>query len=110
MGVQMKSNLSCFWCSAGCEISWHRKLYLAGFNFQLVVVNQISVQNFGVRCGDNFLKGKLNDTKCIINAEKDTHNKGRQLDQAVIFIKCEMRTSLKGKNLLPEVANSFLYE
>ena len=39
------------------------------------------------------------------NAEKITHIKGRLLDQAMIrfnFVPFEMRTSLKGKNLLPE--------
>ena len=42
-----------------------------------------------------------------------THIKGRLLDQAVILFNCipfQMGTSLKGKNLLPEGANSFLYE
>ena len=47
------------------------------------------------------------------NAEKVTHIKGRLLDQAMILFSCvpfQMGTSLKGKNLLPEGANSFLYE
>ena len=47
------------------------------------------------------------------NAEKVTHIKRRLLDQAMIFFNCvpfQMGTSLKGKNLLPEGANSFLYE
>ena len=47
------------------------------------------------------------------NAEKVTHIKGELLDQAVIlFISSlfKMGTSLKGKNLLPEEANSFLQE
>ena len=47
------------------------------------------------------------------NAEKITHIKGRLLDQAMIFFNCvpfQMGTSLKGKNLPPEEANSFLYE
>ena len=45
------------------------------------------------------------------NAEKVTHTKGRLLEQAVFLFNCvplHMRTSLKGKNLLPERANSFL--
>ena len=45
------------------------------------------------------------------NAEKTTHIKGRLLDQAMILFNCipfQMGTSLKGKNLLPEGANSFL--
>ena len=49
----------------------------------------------------------------IQNAKKDTHIKARLLDQAMILFKCvhfQMGTSLKGKNLLPEGANSFLYE
>ena len=40
-----------------------------------------------------------------------THIKGRLLKQAVIIIDCDhiqLGTSLKGKNLLPEGANSFL--
>ena len=44
---------------------------------------------------------------------KVMHIKGRQLDQAKIPFNCipfQSGTSLKGKNLLPEVANSFLYE
>ena len=42
------------------------------------------------------------------NAEKDTHVKGRLLEQAVILFICvKMRTSLKGKNLLQGGANSF---
>ena len=48
-----------------------------------------------------------------LNAEKSTHIKGRLLDQAMVFFNCvpfQMETSLKGKNLLPEGANSFLYE
>ena len=47
------------------------------------------------------------------NVENATHIKGRLLDQAMILLNCvpfQMRTSLKGKNLLPEGANSFLYE
>ena len=47
------------------------------------------------------------------NAEKATHIKGRLLDQAIIFFYCvpfQMGTSIKGKNLLPEGPNSFLYE
>ena len=50
---------------------------------------------------------------CTENAEKVKHLKRRILDQqwfssiASIF---EMGTSLKGKNSLPEGANSFLYE
>ena len=46
-----------------------------------------------------------------LNAEKVTHIKGRLLDKAVILFNCvpfKMGTSLKGKNLLPEEANSFL--
>ena len=46
-------------------------------------------------------------------AEKATHIKGRLLDQAMIIFNCipfQMITSLKGRNLLPEGANSFLYE
>ena len=45
------------------------------------------------------------------NAEKVTHTKGRLLEQAVFLFNCvplHMQTSLKGKNLLPEGANSFL--
>ena len=47
------------------------------------------------------------------NAEKVTHIKGRQLDQAMILfssVPFQRETSLKGKNLLPEGANSFLNE
>ena len=47
------------------------------------------------------------------NAEKVTHVKGRLLDQAVVLFNCgpfQNRTSLKGMNLLPEGANSFLKE
>ena len=47
------------------------------------------------------------------NPEKVTHIKGRLLNQAMILFNCvpfQMGTSLKGKNLLPEGANSFLYE
>ena len=44
------------------------------------------------------------------NAEKVSHSKGRLLDQATIRVLFKMGTSLKGKNLLPEGANSFLYE
>ena len=47
------------------------------------------------------------------NAEKVTHIKGRLLDQAMILFNCvpfQMGPSLKGKNLLSEGANSFLYE
>ena len=47
------------------------------------------------------------------NAEKVMHIKGRLLDQAMILFNCvhfQMGTSLKGKNLLPEGANSLLYE
>ena len=50
---------------------------------------------------------------CSQNAEKVTHIKGRPIDQAMILFNCipfQMGTSLKGKNLLPEEANSFLYE
>ena len=47
------------------------------------------------------------------NAEKFMHIKGRLLDQAMILFNCiplHMGSSLKGKNLLPEGANYFLYE
>ena len=47
------------------------------------------------------------------NAEKVMHIKGRLLDQAMNlfnYIPFQIGTSLKGKNLLPEGANSFLYE
>ena len=47
------------------------------------------------------------------NAEKVTHLKERLLDQAMILfngVPFQMRTSLKGNNLLLEGANSFLYE
>ena len=47
------------------------------------------------------------------NGEKVTHIKGRLLDQAMILFNCvpfQMGTSHKGKTLLPERANSFLYE
>ena len=47
------------------------------------------------------------------NTEKVKHIKGRLLDQAMILFNCvpfQMGTSLKGKNLLPEGANSFIYE
>ena len=47
------------------------------------------------------------------NAEKVTHIKGRLLEQAVILFIASlfiMGTSLKGKNLLPQGANSFLEE
>ena len=43
------------------------------------------------------------------NAEKVTHIKERLLDQAINLFNCipfEMGTSLNGKNLLPEGANS----
>ena len=46
------------------------------------------------------------------NAEKVTHIKGRLLGQAMILVNCvpfQNWNSLKGKNLLPEGANSFLY-
>ena len=45
------------------------------------------------------------------NAENVTHIKGRLLDRAVILLIASffiMGTSLKGNNLLPEGANSFL--
>ena len=45
------------------------------------------------------------------NAEKVTHIKGRPLDQAMILFNCvpfQMGTPLKGKNSLPEGANSSL--
>ena len=44
-------------------------------------------------------------------AELDTNIKERLLKRAVILINCTpnlIETSLKGKNLLPEGANSFL--
>ena len=44
--------------------------------------------------------------------KKITHTKGRLLDQAKILFNCvpfQMGTSLKGKNLLLEGVNSFLY-
>ena len=47
------------------------------------------------------------------NAEKVRHIKGRLLDQAMILFNCvlfQMGTSPKGKNLLREGANHFLYE
>ena len=47
------------------------------------------------------------------NAEKVMHTKGRLLDPSLILFNCtlfKMGTSLKGKNLLPEGANPFLYE
>ena len=47
------------------------------------------------------------------NAETNTHIKGRLLDQAMIlfsFVPFQIGTSLKGKNLLPQGANSFLFE
>ena len=47
------------------------------------------------------------------NAEKVSHIKGRLLDQAMvlfIWVPFQMGRSLKGKNLLPEGVNSFLYE
>ena len=47
------------------------------------------------------------------NAQTVTNIKGRLLDQATILFHCvpfQMGTSLKGKNLLPLGANSFLYE
>ena len=47
------------------------------------------------------------------NADKVTHIKGRPLDQAMILFNCipfQIGTSLIGQNLLPEGANSFLYE
>ena len=55
---------------------------------------------------ENFSRRSQND-------EKGTHIKGRLLDQAVASFTCilfQMGTSLKGENLLPEGANSFLYE
>ena len=45
------------------------------------------------------------------NTEKVLHIKGRLLNQAVIIFNSlpfQMGTSLKGKNLLPKGANSFL--
>ena len=45
------------------------------------------------------------------NVEKFTHVKGKLLDQAVVLFNCapfQIGTSLKGKNLLLEGANSFL--
>ena len=46
------------------------------------------------------------------NSEKVTHIKGRPLDLAVVSPRFrpifKMGTSFKGKNLLPEGANSFL--
>ena len=51
--------------------------------------------------------------RCSQNAEKVTHIKVRLLDQVMILFNCvpfQMGTSLKGKNLLPEGANYFLYE
>ena len=45
------------------------------------------------------------------NTEKVTHIKGRLLEQAVIPFNCapfQNGTSLKGKNLLSEGANSYL--
>ena len=48
---------------------------------------------------------------CSQNAEKNTHIKGRLLDQTMIPFNCvPFKWALKGKNLLPEGANSFLYE
>ena len=50
---------------------------------------------------------KSNEKLLLQNVEKVMHIKGRQLDQAMILFICEplqMRTSLKGKNLLPEFA------
>ena len=48
------------------------------------------------------------------NAEKVTHIKGRLLEQTVILFNCvhffQMGISLKGKNLPPVGANSFLEE
>ena len=47
------------------------------------------------------------------NAEKVTHINGRLLYQELILynhVPFQIGTSLKGKNLLPEGANSFLYE
>ena len=47
------------------------------------------------------------------NAEKSTHIKGRLLDQTMIlfnYVPFQVGTSLKGKNSLPEGANSFHYE
>ena len=47
------------------------------------------------------------------NAEKVMHIIERLLNQAIILFNCvpfQMGTSLKGKNLLPLEANSFLYE
>ena len=47
------------------------------------------------------------------NAENSTHIKERLLDQAVILLIVPlfiMGTSLKGENLLPQGANSFLLE
>ena len=59
---------------------------------------------------------KWNSYQCqwrSLNTEKSTHIKGRLQDQAMVLFNCvpfQMGTSLKGKNLLPEGANSFLYE
>ena len=56
-------------------------------------------------------KSSLADQWRSQNAEKVTHVKERLLDEAVILFNCvlfEMGTSLKGKNLLPKGANSFL--
>ena len=51
--------------------------------------------------------------RCSQNAEKVWHIKGRLFDQAMILFNCvpfQIGTSIKGKNLLPGGANSFLYE
>ena len=50
---------------------------------------------------------------CLSNGLSRTLKKGRLLDQARILVNCvpfQKGTSLKGKNLLPDGANSFLYE
>ena len=58
----------------------------------------------------------LTTKKCLLvhqNAEKVMHIEGRLLDQEMILFNCipfQIGTSLKGKNLLPEEANSFLNE
>ena len=51
--------------------------------------------------------------QCSQNAKRITHIKGRLLDQAMIlfnYVPFQMGTSHKGKNLLQEGGNSFLYE
>ena len=69
---------------------------------------QVSYKKAHVKCGPLRSNAFLASSQ---NAEKDTHIKGRLLYQArfsLIASLFKMGNSVKGKNLLPEGANSFL--